>query len=770
MPRVLVLHTVGFVIGIFMGDFFQVPISAAFVLALAAFFLSLFVLFRGWDIRGLVIFTICVGLLWGQMMDLKPEEKLLISGDRLKGIGVVTGQPRPTAKGKIFPFQLKQVNDHSVTKLKIQVLCSFKDEVHYGDILKISGKVMDGSKASNPGQFDYDQYLKRHGISASVSTLYGGEVKRTGENQGHLFMKAVIKIKEKMDLVLNRLPPQQKTFIGGMLFGTKGDLTFSERNILSQTGLMDAFAVSGVHVGYVILFTLYFAQMLKFNKWGRLIFVTLAVVFYAALSEFTPSVLRSGFMGLLGLLAYSLGEKKDFFTGLSLAALPLLIWNPQMIYDAGFQMSFAAAWGVVYLLPTVSKWLPEKIPKMPREILSATVAAQLVIMPLIAYYFNLVTLSGLIVGILASGLVGVVVLLGLFSVLLSVISIGLAVLPAYGAGLVVELIWQGARFIAHLPGSYLIVKTPGLIFLFIFYGFLIALPYLFQKKKGKICGALGIVIFIGYLVFPLSGGGKLTVTFLDVGQGDAIFVRSPAGRTCLIDGGGRPNEIGDSVGEQVVVPFLKSLGVGKIDLMILTHPHDDHMKGLLTVLEELEVDRLVFAKNFLKSPEIRPLSDLVLKKQVPLLPATKGQEIIIDRGVKLIIIGPWEKTTVVRDDEANDNSLITKLTYGDISFLLTGDGEMAELLSLLDYPNLEAQVLKLPHHGSKTSFFTDFYDLVAPQAVVISVGKNSFGHPARDIISYWSEKNIPVYRTDRAGAITFSTDGQELWQESFIKE
>jgi len=764
MPRVLVLHTLGFVLGIFIGDFFLVPIAAAFALALAALVLSLFVYFQGRDIRFLVIFTLCVGLLWGQINILNHESNLLVQGDRFHGVGTVVSSPRPTATGKIFSFTLEQVNGNSVSSMKIHVLCSSQEEVHYGDVLEISGKVMEGSKASNPGQFDYDQYLKRHGISASVSTLYGGKVRAAGENRGNVFMKAVIKIKERMDLVLNHLPSQQKTFIGGMLFGNKGDLTFSERNILSQTGLMDAFAVSGVHVGYVVLFTLYFAQMLKFNKWGRLIFVALAVVFYAALSEFTPSVLRSGSMALLGLLAYSLGEKKDFFTGLALAALPLLIWNPEMIYDAGFQLSFAAAWGVVYLLPTVSKWFPQKAPW---EVFAATVAAQLAIMPLIAYYFNLVTISGLIVGILASGLVGLVVLLGLFSVLLSVISTSLAVLPAYGAGIVVEGIWQGAKFISHLPGSYMIVKTPGLLFLFLFYSFLICLPYLAKVKKGSMYSALAAIIIVIFLVLPIPGSGRLEVTFLDVGQGDAIFVRSPAGRTCLIDGGGKPNEIGDSVGEQVVVPFLQNLGLGKLDMVILTHPHDDHMKGLFTVLEEMQADRLVFAQNFLKGPELEPLLNLASKSQVSLIPVSKGQEITLDQGVKLMVLSPAKQSIPPEEDEGNNNSLVIKLTYQDVSFLLTGDGEMACLSSLLDYRDLDSQVLKLPHHGSKTGFLPDFYEQAAPKAVVICVGKNSFGHPAHDIIDYWAEKKIPVYRTDREGAITFSTDGKELWVETF---
>lgn len=763
MPRVLIFHTLGFLLGIIVANLFPLPIAAAFALALAALIFSFLVILKGLDIRLLIVFTLCVGFLWGQVNSSDNQPHLLLPGDNFSGIGVVTGSPRTTAAGKIFPFTVNQINKTPVSSLKVHVLCSSQDEVAYGDVLKISGQVLEGSHASNPGQFDYERYLKRHGISATVSTLYGGKVTGTGENRGNIFLKSVIKIKDRMAVVLNSLPQKQGTFIGGMLFGEKGDLTFSERNVLSQTGLMDAFAVSGVHVGYVVLFTIYFAQMLKLNKWGRLIFVTLAVVFYAALSEFTPSVVRSGSMAVLGLLAYSLGEKKDFFTGMALVALLLLIKNPDTIYDAGFQLSFVAAGGVVYLTPTVSKWFPAKAPW---ELLSATIAAQLAIIPLIAYYFNLVTISGLFIGILASGLVGLVVLLGLFSVVLSMISIQLALLPAYGAGIVVEGIWRGAEFISRLPGSYITVKTPGFFFLILFYGFLLALPYLSKAVKGKIYSIVGASLLLILLILPISYDQRLKVTFLDVGQGDGIFIQSPNRRTCLIDGGGKPNEKGDSVGEQVVVPFLRHLGLPKLDLVILTHPHDDHMKGLFTVLQEIKVERLVTAESFFNSNELQPLLDTAAKEQVSLIPVSQGQEIILDQEVKLTVLNP-DRHSVPEDDNLNNHSLVMKLTYRDISFLLTGDGEMDCLSSLLSYPDLSSQVIKLPHHGSKTGLLPDFYHLVDPQAVVISVGKNSFGHPAREMLEFWQEENIPIYRTDQHGAITFFTDGKNLWVETF---
>ena len=251
MPRVLVIHTLGFVIGIIIGNLFLVPISAAFACALAALVFSVLVLIKGRDVRLLVVFTLCVGLFWGQVHSSRIPPYPLASGAEFQGGGIVAAEPRTTSSGKIFPLTLKHVQGQIIPPMKIHVLCSAEEEVHYGDVLKIRGKVLAGSGASNPGQFDYEKYLKRQGIFYTVSTLYEGRIENTGENRGNFFMKSVIRLKRKWMgfLPIFRLG---SNLLSRDALGNKGGLTFTERNVLSQTGLMDAFAVSGVHVGYVV--------------------------------------------------------------------------------------------------------------------------------------------------------------------------------------------------------------------------------------------------------------------------------------------------------------------------------------------------------------------------------------------------------------------------------------------------------------------------------------------------------------------------------------
>ncbi len=275
-------------------------------------------------------------------------------------------------------------------------------------------------------------------------------------------------------------------------------------------------------------------------------------------------------------------------------------------------------------------------------------------------------------------------------------------------------------------------------------------------------------ILVILLSFPVLGTGRLHVTFVDVGQGDCIFIQGPSGRTCLVDGGGKPHTTGSNVGERVVVPFLKSEGLDRLDLMILTHPHDDHMNGLLPVLKELDVKRLIVARAFLTVPEIQPLLDLAAREKVPVIPVARGQEVILDQGLKLRILNPGPAMTVTGGDDMNNNSLVLKMSYGQVSFLFTADTEIECLSSLVESGiDLKADVLKIPHHGSKNSFLPSFYDQVSPRMVVICVGKNTFGHPSGEVVAFWQKQKIPVFRTDLQGAVSLSSDGKDIFVETF---
>jgi competence protein ComEC len=259
---------------------------------------------------------------------------------------------------------------------------------------------------------------------------------------------------------------------------------------------------------------------------------------------------------------------------------------------------------------------------------------------------------------------------------------------------------------------------------------------------------------------------RLTLTMLDVGQGDAILLRGPSGQTMLIDGGGeiegRPT--GYDVGLRRVVPALRRLGIRRIDIVMLSHPHEDHVGGLVAVLQNFSVGTVLDVGMPHPGPSYVQFLRLVEARRIPYQLARRGMRLDLGDGVSLSILHPQEPLFQGTPSDANNNSIVGRLTYGRVSILLTGDAEglvEAQLLDLGD--DVQSLILKVGHHGSRTSTTPAFLDAVRPSIALISVGApNPFGHPDAQIIQRLEDAGAAVYRTDLHGAITLATDGARV--------
>ena len=255
----------------------------------------------------------------------------------------------------------------------------------------------------------------------------------------------------------------------------------------------------------------------------------------------------------------------------------------------------------------------------------------------------------------------------------------------------------------------------------------------------------------------------LTAVFLDVGQGDCIFMRTPSGRTILVDGGGRSDDPKtDIIGPKVVEPFLRREAVNKIDLLVLTHPHEDHVQGLVSVVRDFRVGMVLDAGIPHGSQGYQEFLRTIEKRHIPYHRAVRGQEIDFGDGVCARVLNPGPNRLVGTEDDTNNNSVVLRITYGKCAILLTGDiGEEAEVDILRSGERLTSDLLKVCHHGSLTGTSDEWLEAVKPAIAVISVGKNSFGHPSEEVEERLADRGIKVYRTDRDGAITvtISADG-----------
>ncbi|HHX77275.1 MAG TPA: MBL fold metallo-hydrolase, partial [Firmicutes bacterium] len=333
---------------------------------------------------------------------------------------------------------------------------------------------------------------------------------------------------------------------------------------------------------------------------------------------------------------------------------------------------------------------------------------------------------------------------------------------------------------ASLPFAQARLKSFSLAALLLSYALVAAWVYAGELKKltGKIKQVFQgksvlALIFCFLLVlaccFQATRSRMLEVTFLDVGQGAALFIRTPAGSSLLIDAGGASFERARDPGESVLVPFLNYRQTKKLNALFITHPHADHYGGAFSLLDSFRTDML--GVSVLTGEDgYRDLLAEARRRGITLLTLAAGDRVRPDRDVELQVLHPT--TRLEKDTEAaeNNNSLVMRLVYGDIGFLFTGDIEgESEAFLVQSGRDLKCTVLQIPHHGSAASTGEAFLAQANPQYAVIPVGPNPFGHPSEEVLKRLENRGIAVYRTDLHGAVTFKTDGKKLTVSSMLK-
>ena len=652
-----------------------------------------------------------------------------------------------------------------------------------GAAVRVEGFLELTETALSPGEFDYRAYLERRGIIAQVQGKGIPEVMSQRQGLSSVWAGLRLRIENSINTTL---PRDESFFLQEILLGSKEGMTPDDRDIYQRTGVMHLFAVSGLHLGYVFAALMAAAGFLGLRRIPTFFMVTTGIWGYAALIDFTPPVTRAAVMVTVGLAAYLWQQRKNSVNSLALAALVLLLINPSLLFDPGFQLSFTATWGIIYLAISLNRHIP--LPAGIREAITVPLAAQLAILPLIATYFNQVAILGLLANILVVPLAGFVVYLGVVGMLLAAAAPALFNPFFLAAGALSIPIKGLLGILAELPGAALLVPSPPFWLYLLWFGMLLLLGWAlregftvsfphFRFRSAATSWVMPSLLVLTLCLILICTGiwrgssGQLEVTFLNVGQGDSILVRTPAGRTMLVDAGGSPAYLNTSFdpGRQVVVPALARAGIKELDLVVNSHPHEDHLGGIPAVLDNIKVGRYVAPPIEHVTPQALQVQQLLEEKEIPVNYIHSGAEIKLDPAVKISVLGPPETLFSGTRSDTNNNSLILHIAYGEVSFLLTGDVEREGMLDLTERMQkgrtameISADILKCPHHGSSYSICPEFAAAVRPRIVVVSVGNNNFGHPSTETIYFWQEQGAQVLRTDQEGNITLATDGAEL--------
>jgi len=562
-----------------------------------------------------------------------------------------------------------------------------------------------------------------------------------------------------MLVIQKTTPAPYDALLGSVVFGTSvSPLDQDLKESYKKVGLAHLLVASGTQVSILIGVCLMLIRIFRVPVGWGVITASFLNILFALMTGCGPSILRAAIMGEVTLLGLLFNREGEIYTSLSLAALILMIVDPLIIFDIGFQLSFTATWALVYLAPVLEKKIPPLLAISAAPILATT--------PITLYNFNQLSPSALLVNTIVMPWVEILTVLGFASTALGAIFLPVAAVLNGTLLLILKLFNEIVYTFSAIPGACLYLPAPPLLVIGLYYAILIAMVEGRLKKEYlfRIGLALAVIGLWAALFSPLLAAKELVVSVIDVGQGDSILVQSPSGKTLLIDGG--PKYKRSDAGRRFVLPYLHKKGINKIDILVLTHPHDDHVGGLPSVIKDMPVGLVFDSGQIHTSQSYLDFLKLIYDKKIPYKVAREGQELDLGGGVLGQIINPSE--SFIEDSALNNNSVVIRLIYKDATVLLAGDLEKAGEERILGMGwDIKSSILKVGHHGSRTSSSLEFLQKVRPKVALISAGaKNKFHHPHPSTLARLGDLGIRVFRTDLSGTVTIRSDGEKYTIET----
>jgi competence protein ComEC len=757
--------------------------------------------------------------------------------------GVVDGRPTEYESRTRVAMMAERLasgpESHQVSGLLRVTVTGPGAGVAHGDRITFRSRIRPIRSFNNPGGFDFARHMHLQGVWGSAFTDAGQLVQLAppGGGPARFVDDARTAVARRVDAVV---PFPEAAVLKALVIGEQTEIPSDVQQAFRRTGTTHILAISGMNFGIVasaafVVFRwlLSFIHPILLTGWARkgaALLTLVPVGLYALLAGMSPSTQRALIMVTVFLLTFLVEREHDLMNTLAVAALAILVVNPPSLYSISFQLSFAAVFVILYGFAQIRRRDPEatqpvapgagaRIKRSVGLFFLVSVFATVGTLPLILYYFNMVSFICLLANCVAVPLMGyVAVLAGLIGAFLVPFSDSAASLCFKLGGVVLSASIAAVKQMSDLPFAAAQTVSPSILEMVLFYasaGSVIRLIQFWRGPAGVVAGTIGapsrpprpqgirhaflkggvlaapgaravavlLVLCLaagcadaGYWIYQRFWHRDLRMTLLDVGQGSAALLELPGGRTVLVDGGGVADNSVFDIGAAVVAPYLWRNKIATVDTLILTHPNSDHLNGLVFIAENFNVGALWENGEPWSAPGHQALMRAVSEHGIhrPRFAEIPRQSTI--NGVRFEVLYPpadflaRRETERFRRDE-NNNSLVTRFSFGEISILLPGDimrPAEKELVALAG-ARLKSRVLVAPHHGSRTSSSEEFASAVAPQTVLISCAdRPGSGIPHAQTIERYAARGARIYRTDRNGAIRITTDGYRFSITAFM--
>lgn len=667
----------------------------------------------------------------------------------------------PLINGDRLSFQVEDQNKNIVQlsyKMKSASEKKQMRQLHAGVSCIFDGERKEPQIARNFHGFNYRDYLYKQNIHFILEATYISECRKTSLS----LVQWILLLRQQAILgVTEMFPEQSGAFMNALLFGDRQQMTFEVEEQYQQFGLVHLLAISGSHI--VLLMVIMYFILLRSGVTREIATVCLIffIPIYMILAGASPSVIRASITGVLMLIAFMCSIRLSSLDALSITAICMLIFDPYLVFNIGFQFSFVGSFALLLSAPL----LLESGNGVIRNSIYISLISQLVSTPILLYHFGYYSPYSIFLNILYVPFLSLIVLPCSIIILICLPIIPfLAKSFANVLSIGLNLSNDFLSYCESLPFTRLNFGQTPILLVALYCVSIISVLMVWERRisKGMMFIFAGIFLFIstGHYVYPYFRESG-SVTFLDVGQGDAILIRLPYDQEIyLIDTGGtirlnkeewqrKKHEF--SVGNDILIPYLQKEGIKKIDKLIVTHGDADHIGAAQELLSNITVKEVVFGRKEQEAILEKAVKKQALEKEVKISEVEEGESWRVNEA-EFFVLAPTGK-----ERSENNASIVLWAKLGGITWLFTGDlEEEGEKGLVATYPDLRADVLKVAHHGSNTSSITPFLSAVQPNIAIISVGeRNRYGHPHKEVIERFEKMGIEIWRTDKQGAISY---------------
>lgn len=657
-------------------------------------------------------------------------------------------------------IQLSNSSVHYFSEKTIVYIDS-KEQLKIGNQICIYGEIQKFKPATNLGQFDEKRYYQSTGIDYKI---YGKSWTIIDSNY-NAFLDLLYRFKGKLVQVYQIVLPQENAaLVSAMLLGEKALLGEEIKELYQENGITHILAISGMHVSLIGLSIYKVFSRVGLHQIIATILSIGTILSYGLLTNFSVSTNRAVLMLIVSLCGNLIGRTYDLLSSLAFCGFIILVQNPLAVYDIGFLLSFGAILGIGVVMPIldglVDTMYPNQFRGLRRSIITC-ISVNIITIPILLYCFYEIPLYSLIVNLLIIPPMAIMTWLSIIGGIIGCYSIPLARWMIGGVHYILEWYELLCRFFQSLPGHMLVIGKPSLVRVAIYYSIL-AISLILMKRYEK--KRYGLILLLLIFIFIPKGHKNLTITFLDVSQGDGIYIRTPSDHIYFIDGGSSDVS---KVGKYRLIPFLKASGIHQLDYVFITHFDQDHISGIkeLCINDRIQIEHIVLSSSVIQDEAYKEFVDLCNLYRIHLVYMKQGETLKDGEVIFQCLYPPNEYS----NDSRNDTSLVLNLVYREFEGLFVGDleeqgekwllrekkQEQIDLLSRYD-------VLKVGHHGSKYSSSMDFLEEIRPKMSIISCGEgNRYGHPHEETLERLGAIGSKVYITAEEGAITIETNGSK---------